>query len=129
MKRIPDCKREIKFRAWHKYDLSLKPSFWFMDWDELMSMTMEKVFGNLDDNHPFILEQFTGLFDKNGKEVYEGDILKDEYDSIGVVRWSKSFWEFSFVQGNVTSNYSGMNDGDDVEIIGNIHENQELVGN
>ena len=73
--------------------------------------------------------QFTGLLDKNGKEIYEGDICRDE-DGLGVVYWEKDCWMYGFVQDD--SSYKS--DGymlremvDDCEIIGNIFENQELL--
>jgi uncharacterized phage protein (TIGR01671 family) len=69
------------------------------------------------------LMQFTGLKDKKGKEIYEGDIVQSPYDSKGnkikAVEWRDSY------------NQCGWNLRKDtgVEIIGNIYENPELVGN
>ena len=64
--------------------------------------------------------QFTGLHDKNGKEIYEGDVLKDKYEYIGTAHWYGSGFEFI--------NTSGMmENGNDLEVIGNIHENPELL--
>jgi uncharacterized phage protein (TIGR01671 family) len=84
-----------------------------------------------------ILEQFTGLRDKNGKEIYEGDILRREeeepgefeaeiYYDYGIVKWDNSAWWIVFL-------YSGEDISlDDYfsetgEVIGNIHENRELL--
>lgn len=99
--------REIKFRAWdgkkmiHGY-FNLPPQ------DEI---TKEWEY-----------MQFTGLTDKNGKEVYEGDILKlhDHIDYFGTVEWNVK--DVCFQTNNFTAT-----EWSDAEIIGNIYENGELL--
>jgi uncharacterized phage protein (TIGR01671 family) len=76
------------------------------------------------------LMQFTGLLDKNGKEIYEGDIVICINGHEGVVEWEKSDCCF-----NVTGYYNASNDypsmafmeGQPFEVIGNIYENPELL--
>lgn len=81
-----------------------------------------------------IFQQFTGLHDKNGKEIYEGDIVKfpkqwwhsdrHEADKMFVeeITWGDdygSWWRFSGGDWSVEK--------EDVEVIGNIYENPELL--
>jgi len=85
---------------------------------------------------PATVGQFTGMLDKNGKEIYEGDIIKivekfdDEnvYTSNGVVCFEEGIYE---VQNGKHFAYLGwLMHNDDItklEVIGNIHDNPELL--
>jgi uncharacterized phage protein (TIGR01671 family) len=73
------------------------------------------------------LEQFTGLTDKNRKEIYEGDILKrPDWESISVVEWYQPMCAFmrNLHDGLVRP---ALADAEFFEVIGNIHENPELL--
>lgn len=99
------------------------------------------------DTHPIIektIGQFTGLLDKNGKEIYEGDICqihatlkrghqKEGYFTVGVVEFGRiciredSLYVFSTFHINSRSiEYLLL---DELEVIGNIHDNPELLKN
>ena len=75
--------------------------------------------------------QFTGLCDKNGKKIFEGDILRDGQGDDGVVTYLESVAQFCFMVGR---NRWQLNEGDPnrpkhlqyTEVIGNIHDNPEL---
>lgn len=68
-----------------------------------------------------IFSQFTGLLDKNGKEIYEGDILESPSRGRRTIDWEDS--EASFIVEGTYPNRMA-NDG---EVIGNIYENPDLV--
>lgn len=91
-------------------------------------MTTRKRFSEYPgyDNDSCILMQYTGLKDKNGKEIYEGDIIEFEYHNGGGfsrVKEPVTFYngQFSVWQESI-NNYN-----ENCEIIGNIFENPELV--
>jgi uncharacterized phage protein (TIGR01671 family) len=78
----------------------------------------------------FELMQFTGLVDRNGKEIYEGDVIQtitkgDIYQD--VVKWNGEYgsWMFESTQGLCNVRWEDI--GDNPEVIGNIHENTELL--
>lgn len=84
--------------------------------------------------------QFTGLTDKNGKKIFEGDIIHLEYSQVffGGVYFGEYTAEVSYKEGCFITD--GINNGDEIEtplsgfdndeleIIGNIHDNPELLG-
>ena len=69
--------------------------------------------------------QFTGLLDKNSKEIYEGDILTDNI----VVKWRDDWASFALDKyGWMHDHYFGEGvNAKDIEIIGNIYENPDLL--
>ena len=119
--------REIKFRVWDKdrkefvYISGTDEGFWINDGISTTVMP----------NHSSNLEQYTGLKDKNGKEIYEGDIVTLEYDLENVEPEDCSVITFSggcFRVGDGYENEAGSYLSDYWQVIGNIHENPELLG-
>lgn len=76
-----------------------------------------------------IIVQSTGLLDKNGKEIYEGDILKTIDEVVKVyLNTAMACFDIEFVGGDTESLVPAMGEWDEIrnEVIGNIYENPEL---
>ena len=75
--------------------------------------------------------QYTGLPDKNGKKIFEGDIVKirfDDEECIGKIFYNKEFPRFSLLFGTYPYDISADETQKLYEIIGNIFDNLELIG-
>ncbi|EBD1559730.1 hypothetical protein BBK21_00190 [Listeria monocytogenes] len=71
-----------------------------------------------------VLMQYTGLKDKNGKKIFEGDVGWDEHNECyGVVKFEEG--KFLYVWENIAEDLWEV--ADSIEIYGNIHENPELL--
>lgn len=130
--------REIKFRVWYKY---WKQMF-YLD-DELNTGHKDLGEVSLKDTYSFEFMQYTGLKDKKGKEIYEGDIVEQNYEwtQNGRIinkerkRICQIIWEddigrlqISHIKGDITlPNFESMCITKNVEVIGNIYENSELL--
>jgi uncharacterized phage protein (TIGR01671 family) len=119
--------REIKFRAWDTENKLSDGRFimWYQD-DQCITIGDCYRIGTRDGNS---LMQFTGLKDKNGKEIYEGDMVKHGYGfgkGIGIVEYLAPEYVLSDNKDGICSELLGRTEVS-IEIIGNIHENPKLV--
>lgn len=121
-----------KFRAWDKVNKKLKQVY-SIDFDEngeIQSIKDEytkpnEVYAMFEVGY-FELMQSTGLKDKNGVEIYEGDIIKNSYDEIYTVKWfDASFYLEEKYNGGF--DYHELHFEDNKKVIGNIYENPELL--
>ena len=124
--------REILFRAWDKVSKKYREFDGMHDTMMMINKDGKVEYYNLQNGSggdEYILEQFTGLVDRNGKRVFEGDIIHvDNYDD----GWN-SMVEFkggAFAVDVEGKEYDYTAIGwleYEVEIIGNIHDNPELL--
>lgn len=116
--------REIKFRCWSEKDKAMYPcsSPWMGNVMALVEGGDSFVFEGFCENNVKVM-QFTGLKDKNGKEIYEGDIVAFDNTKMTTEWWGKKA-RFIFYQ-------KGWQETHDVNsealVIGNIWENPELL--
>lgn len=80
---------------------------------------------------PDTVGQFTGLLDKNGKEIYEGDIVANDFGNAYIVNmtveWcTDGYWALHEIDGDDTMHFVA-DYLKEIEIIGNIHDNPELL--
>lgn len=138
--------RSIKFRAWDGKNF-VTEDFYVMDGQ---AYTLEDDGGCSDpdccgganyfmQDKKWKLQQFTGLHDKNGKEIYEGDIvaisvnskeeLCDDGSGIGTVVWDekKFTWTWKYNLEICPWNKNVVEWAEKSLIIGNIYENPELL--
>lgn len=129
--------REIKFRAWDKnnnFEIFTFDNMRVADYLHKKSKPYILINGGPVDLNDCVIEQFTGLHDKNGKEIYDGDLclLYNPYDGLPAIGCAKVVFSYDYIGGWVLT-FDGiekLNIGSrtqQIEIIGNIHKNPELL--
>lgn len=95
--------RSIRFRAWDNHEKKI-------------------IYFPLSDVGNFVgyeVMQYTGLKDKNGKEIYEGDIIDDQGNALRyAVSWDDAGAGWKYIREAYMAN---------CEVIGNVHQNPELI--
>lgn len=124
--------REIKFRAWEKTSESMVYDVQNVSRKRIIGESACESFQEVVDSWEYETMQYTGLKDKNGKEIYEGDVveyLDGEFSFIAKVAWSDWMWYLEGINPKESFMFDDVADNEtaDVEIIGNIYENPELL--
>ena len=133
--------REIKFRAWDeerkKYCIDREWVEYYHYGDGLMKAKNYRRGPNQNQSQDLLIEQYTGLKDGNGQEVFEGDVIKmialhNDHHQKGAVDYASIY----FSHGQFCIALDGHKIGtplfnvklsSSVEVIGNIHENGDLL--
>lgn len=121
--------RELKVRAWYKpyKQMCQVESLRFDGNGVYTAVLIEESFYDrrIVEADEIVIEQFTGLKDKNSTEIYEGDILIDDTGE-PIEYWVVKFSDGGFI-GECTGVAEPLFELTNLEVIGNIHENPELV--
>ena len=97
-----------------------KKKYIFTSWEE--SLLSNEDNGGIFEIKPESIGQFTGLLDKNGNEIFEGDLIQTEYTK-GSIHWNEQYLEY-YIQYELDSERFYLGFDREIEIIGNIHENK-----
>lgn len=124
--------REIKFRAWHIADKRM----YYNVQEAYMGKAYSKDATEFESAYAcsfgealrmpdiFSVMQYTGMKGKNGKEIYEGDIVR-YWGGVAPIEYNI----FGFAIKGTDEDYFDINEPDKIEVIGNIYESSSLINN
>lgn len=134
--------REIKFRVWDNEQKEFyKPIFEGYKgkiYELLLTQNGEIIRRSIDKNehqslfpNRYIIMQYTGLKDKNGKEIYEKDVYNDKIHGLRIIEYNESqaCYVSLLLRDKELGNPIHFDNRSEIEIIGNIYENPELLNN
>lgn len=127
-----------KFRAWNVHEKKMFSNAQLIVWNgnvyanDNSELNVDNLKGwSIDEKY---LMQSTGLIDKNGKELFENDVIRDSDGFEGIVQYDESYGMYGIAYLPTLSNGIDMtfeelkdNFRNKFEVIGNIYENPELV--
>jgi len=119
--------KEIKFRAWDKEKKEMREVTSLNFYDEYMWVDETPMTGDRLPLETTPLMQYTGLKDKNGKEIYEGDIVSWGESPKMFIKFGEGMFEFWETETEKAYHWGIWNIHKELEVIGNIYENKDLL--
>lgn len=126
--------REIIFRAKRKDGSEWCRGFYIVEESKRMSTrdTIHLIVSieHKDEVDQETVGQYIGIDDRNGIQIFEGDIVKIiSDDELAIIEYntSEAIFEVKYISNNIVVNFSEYLWGRDVEIVGNIHDNPEIL--
>ena len=114
--------RDILFKGKRVDNGEWTEGYFFKTWDKVFLLWgMTGDCPNMEEVVPETVGQFTGLCDKNGKKIFEGDIVESPHGTQGVVEWQNA--ECAFLV-NIGDDWQTMDDCP-YEVVGNIYDKEE----
>lgn len=114
--------REIKFKIWDK-----KNKRWYIQYpncNNLFNVYKDGTLGRNSEDDDYIFVEFIGLKDKDGKEIYEGYILEDNFNNRGSIVWIEPGFEWLLTKVKAPPRACFW---ESCKIIGNVFENPTLM--
>jgi uncharacterized phage protein (TIGR01671 family) len=120
--------REIKFRAWDKKRKEMSVGELSFHYDNQVGID-HVYLDQIREVEDYILMQYTGLKDINGKEIYEGDMVKTKWQSKAEMIWveKEAAYGLRTIDEEVKDEIMYGFKDQEMEVIGNIYENKDLL--
>lgn len=118
--------KQVKYRLWCNNKKEWEKDEWHLTSDGIIIDTKRNIEMKKETH---FLNQFTGLFDKQGVDIYEGDIIKYDFNELN---YRIEFLNAEFIARRFYENIENLyptefDYGKECEVIGNIYENKELL--
>ncbi len=124
--------RVIKFRAWNTKHKYMDDTVFIRTGDgavfDVPNVRYDTPNTEIELSNDLVIMQFTGLTDKNGVKIYESDVVQD-HNGTGFVEWRNTAYRVNYQNGTAKwfYDYTLRGEFESIEVIGNIHQNPELL--